>query len=145
MKRSLQKNTIVKTTLRLLMLAIVPLMLTSCFSTRYVSNETDLKRNYADAHVEDVTFDFGKPSEVNESQRGYTYLYNERIANEKVVIKNNQYVRFSFDNEDIVRNVQSTTTKKTRRFSAVKTFLGLPFAIVGGIVVVTFGLAAAAN
>ena len=133
-----------KTILRLIMLAIVPLMLTSCFSTRYVSNEADLKRNYAGVHVEDVTFDFGKPNEVDESQRGYTYLYNEKRVNEKIVIGNNQYVRFSFDNEDIVRNVQSTTTKKTKKFSPVKTFVGLPFAIIGGIVGVTFGIAAAA-
>ena len=133
-----------KTTLRLLMLAIVPLMLTSCFSTRYVSNEAELQRDYMGRYAEDIEFTFGKPNKVEENQRGYSYIYNQqgRVWKSKKMV--DQYMRFSFDNEDAVRNVQSTTTRRAKRFSAWKTF-GLPSAIVGGLVIVPIAILAASE
>jgi hypothetical protein len=134
-KRSLQKQAVMKKTLQLLMPAIMLFMLTSCFSTRYVSNEADLKRDYMGAYVEDVEFEFGEPDEVTESPRGYAYVYNEKggIGTSSKMV--DQYIRFSFNNKDAVRDVQSSTTKRIKAFSPAKTFVGLPAIIIFSIIV----------
>jgi hypothetical protein len=85
-------------------------------------------------HVEDVEFKFGEPDEINERQNGYVYTYNTegRVWRSKRMVS--QYIRLSFNNEDTVRSVQSTTTKRVKRFSGWKTF-GLPATIFGGVVI----------
>jgi hypothetical protein len=128
----------------LLWMAVMPFVFTSCFVTRYVSDEPDLQRKFIGAHVEDVKFELGDPDEVKDLQRGYVYIYDRqgRVWKSRRMV--DQYIRVSFNNDDIVRNIQSTTTKRTKKFSGWRTF-GLPFTILGGVVIVSTVVAAAAT
>ena len=118
----------------LLLLAVMPFLFTSCFVTRYASNEAELRRDYVGAYVDDIETVFGEPHEVRDLQRGYVYTYNQqgRVWKSKKMV--DQYMKFSFNENDEVRSIQSTTTRRTKRFSAWRTF-GLPFTILGGVVV----------
>jgi hypothetical protein len=42
------------------------LLMTSCFSTRYVSAEPGLKKEFRGAWVEDVEFEFGDPGDIED-------------------------------------------------------------------------------
>ncbi|MDR1221972.1 MAG: hypothetical protein LBL07_03715 [Tannerella sp.] len=128
----------------LLLTAVLPFMLTSCFVTRYVSDEPDLQRKFIGAHVEDVTFELGDPNKVEELQSGYAYIYEREGYDWKPSKMVDQYIRISFNREDVARYIRSTTTKKTKRFSGAHTF-GVPLAALGAVVLVTAAAAATSD
>jgi outer membrane protein assembly factor BamE (lipoprotein component of BamABCDE complex) len=125
---------------KILLLAVLPFMFTSCFVTRYVSNEQDLQYKFTGSHEEDVVYELGEPNEVTEYQNGgYSYTYELRGIDEKYQKTADQYIRVSFTDEDIVRQVRSTTTTRRKRFSVGRTVfaaVGIPIIIVvGGTIV----------
>ncbi|MDL2222035.1 hypothetical protein LJC35_05740 [Parabacteroides sp. OttesenSCG-928-N08] len=117
----------------MLVLLFCPLLFTSCFVTRYTSNENELKKQFANATVDDVKFNLGEPDEITETTTGYVYLYNSqgRVWKSKKMV--DQYIRVSFNEEHRVSSLQSTTTRKTKRFSVGKT-IGLGVALPIGLV-----------
>jgi hypothetical protein len=124
---------------RILLLAVLPFMFTSCFVTRYVSDERDWQNKFNGLQEEDVRFELGEPDEVTEYQNGgYAYTYKRGGIDEKRPTMAGQYIRVSFTNEDIVRQVRSTTTTKRKRFSVGRTI----FAAVGVPMIATVVLIA---
>ncbi|MDR1221971.1 MAG: hypothetical protein LBL07_03710, partial [Tannerella sp.] len=85
----------------LLLLLLLP-MLTSCFTTRYVSEEPVLKKQFMNAHVAAVEFDLGDPDEVRETNRGYEYVYLKDCP------PGDCYRLFAFNGEDQVVGIKST-------------------------------------
>jgi hypothetical protein len=114
----------------------VSFLLQSCFTTRYVSNEQILMRNYQGATVDDVEYNLGKPDEVDRLRTGYayTYYYHGRINRHQ---SGEVYERYMFDNKDNLRCIQSTNAVPKKYFSPGKTFGLLPGTILTGICVVT--------
>jgi outer membrane protein assembly factor BamE (lipoprotein component of BamABCDE complex) len=126
---------------KILLLAVLPFMFTSCFVTRYVSDEQVWQNKFDGLQEEDVRFELGEPDKVTEYQNGgYAYIYDRRGIDERHQKIADQYIRVSFTNEDIVRQVRSTTTTKRKRFSAGRTVfavVGIPVIVIGTVVAVT--------
>ena len=111
--------------MKYLLLLLMAISLQSCYTTRYVSIEPELRRDFVGASVDDIEFEFGNPDEEQDLRNGYAYIYNHQggakdYRNRPI----GQYTRFSFDNSDYVRSVQSTRTQRRRVFSAGKTVFG---------------------
>ena len=115
----------------------------SCFTTRYVSNEQLLMRDYRGASVDEIEFELGEPDKKEALGNGYayTYYYYGRIDKRR---SGEMYERYMFDNNDNLRRIQSTNTVPKLYFSPFKTF-GLPFIILGGIIVTGVIVAVAAS
>jgi len=97
----------------------------SCFTTKYVSDADILRNKYRGSTVDDIEFEFGEPHEVTQTRTGYVYTYYKVGRN-----YNETFTRFSFDNNDYVRNVQSTNLVPQRVFSGRKTAFAIVFPIV---------------
>jgi hypothetical protein len=125
-------------------------LMTSCFVTRYVSDEKDLQAEFVGKHVEDVEFKFGQPDRTLKSRTrsGYVYVYNRTGQAGQAKEMTNQYVRIMFNQNDVVTAVESTTTKQVRSFSIWRS-IGLPAIIAGALftvsVVAVMALASAAQ
>ncbi len=107
-------------------------LLQSCFTTRYVSNENILRKEFANAMSSDVEFKMGEPKEIEEQNNGYTYTYYYNPTSRRSGAIQ-EYSRFSFDNNDNLRNIQSTKLVKQKRFSVGKTVflsVGVPVIII---------------
>ena len=133
--------------MKYLLLLLMVISLQSCFTTRYVSIEHELKRDFIGASVDDVEFEFGEPDEEYDLRNGYAYVYNYRgntknYRNQRA----SEYTRISFDNNDYVRNIQSTQTEKRRKFSGGNTAAAIVFfGIIAPSVVIGVAMAAAAE
>ena len=100
------------------------LLFQSCYSTRYVPVEADLRNNYRNAIVDDIEFDFGQPNEVQNLRTGYAYIYYYDDAGRI-------YTRIAFDNDDRVRSISSNKKEKQRKFNAGDTvFTIIVFTVV---------------
>ena len=105
------------------------ILMQSCFTTRYVSNEQTLKRDFRGASVDDIEFELGEPDEKEVLRNGYVYTYYYGMGR-----NGEMFERYMFDNNDKLRQIQSTNTVPKKYFSPFKTF-GIPFIILGGIVI----------
>ena len=127
--------------MKYLLFLIIGISLQSCFSLRDVSNENALRKQYLQASVDDVEFEFGEPDEdVDLRDGGYVYTYRFR-ANVKNPRKTptNQYIRFSFNNEGYVTKLISNSTVRRRRINVGATVfcaVGLPIIIPVTIAVI---------
>jgi hypothetical protein len=125
------------------------LLMSSCMTTRYVSEEPALKKKFSQSNVEDIEFEFGKPDEVQETKNGYIYYYYYDGINPRSKRSEEQFIRFAFNNSDVVRQIQSNSYTKVRRISVGKTiFWAAVFPIIilpGAIIVIVVIAAAAAN
>ncbi|MDR0574741.1 MAG: hypothetical protein LBG96_12050 [Tannerella sp.] len=128
-------------------LLLASLLLSSCFSTRYVSVEPELKKEFKGATVEDVEFEFGEPEEVEDTASGgYAYVYygNGYAFDRRGRARKQEdtYMRFLFDQNGMLRYVRSNQVKGERKFSAGDTVFTIVFftIIVPGVII---GLAAA--
>ena len=126
-----------------ILLLTVLFLISSCKVTYYANNERLLKRNFINAPVEDIEYEFGSPDEIEEKRTGpsYIYYYEGRVGRSSRIV--DQYTRFSFDNDGFVRDIKSTATVKTKRVSAGRTVWCVILCSVGlGVVL---GLAEASN
>lgn len=103
-------------------------ILSSCFSTRYVSDEEILRNNFMKSSVDDIEYEFGEPDKISNLKNGYAYIYysQNRIRGRK---NSDAYTRISFDSNDNVRNIQSTNLIKQKKFdgggTAIVIILGM--------------------
>jgi hypothetical protein len=121
----------------IIILLLFSCMLTSCFSTRYVSEQSELVKEYMNADVDDIEFEFGKPHETDELRNGYayTYFYEGKTQRSRKPVE--QHIRFSFNNDGYVRNIQSTTTVMRRKFNAGDTVFAciMGFVVIPGVII----------
>jgi hypothetical protein len=96
---------------------VMPFLMASCFVTRYVSEEKDLRRQFAGSDVEKVEMELGEPDEVINMQNGYTYVYY--ISNSRGTVT--QDIRIIFNKNGLVRAAWSTITKPERSFDGKST------------------------
>jgi hypothetical protein len=120
---------------KLISLVLLPLMFTSCFSTRLISDEPQLKKEFMNMNAQAVEFEMGEPDEVRETRYGYEYLYLYRPT--KYSAGENPYNRFAFDENNRVIAIKSTMRHRARLFNpsaTVAVILG-PLLIVSSIIV----------
>ncbi|MDR0573039.1 MAG: hypothetical protein LBG96_03235 [Tannerella sp.] len=60
---------------KLISLVLLPLMFTSCFSTRAVIDEPNLNAEFIGVEAGTIEFEMGEPDRVIETERGYDYFY----------------------------------------------------------------------
>jgi len=111
------------------LLLSISLLFQSCFTTQYVSNADRLRNEFRGATVDDVEFEFGDPDEYEELRNGYSYTYYYGYLNRNQ--RGEMYTRFAFDNNDYVRNIQSTKRIPQRKFNGGNTAVAI---IVFGVV-----------
>ena len=123
---------------------LIPLLLSlsllfqSCYTTKYVSNADRLRNEFRGATVDDIEFEFGEPDEYEELRSGYSYTYYYGYLNRNQ--RDEMYTRFAFDNNDYVRNIQSTRRVPQKVFSGGNTAVAI---ILFGIVLPSIILIAA--
>ena len=127
------KNLTSRINIKYIALLLCLFLMQSCFTTRYVSNEAILMKDYKGATVDEIEFELGRPDKKEAFERGYAYTYFYGNRGE-------MYEKYLFDNNDNLRRIQSTNTVPKKYFSPWKTF-GLPFTILGGIIVVGVAIA----
>jgi len=101
---------------KILLLAAMTFLMQSCYVTKNVSNENYLRKEFGNALPGDVEFKLGKPDEVEKTDNGYVYVYNYNIERKNGKVEQ-LYTRFSFDNNDNIRYIQSTNLMKQKRVS----------------------------
>ena len=106
------------------------LLFQSCYTTKYVSNADQLRNEFRGATVDDIEFEFGEPDEYEELRNGYSYTYYYGYLNRNQ--REESFTRFAFDNNDYVRNIQSTRRVPQKKFDAASTVLAI---IVFGVLV----------
>ena len=101
-------------------------LMQSCFTTRYVSNEDILMREFRGASVDDIEFRLGEPDNTENLRNGYayTYYYHGRISKRET---GEMYERYMFDNNDNLRNIQSTNTVPKKQFNVGATIFSAIF------------------
>ena len=114
---------------------LIPLLLSlsllfqSCFTTQYVSNTDRLRNEFRGATVDDIEFEFCDPDEYEELRSGYAYTYYYGYLNRNQ--RDEMYTRFAFDNNDYVRNIQSTRRVPQKKFSGGGTAAAIIFIPIG--------------
>ena len=116
------------------LLLSLSLLFQSCFSTRWVSNADILRNEFKNSTSDDVEYKYGSPDEVEELRNGYAYMYyygyQDRKSNYVYGSRNQKgetFTRFAFDNNDYVRNIQSTRTVPKKQFNAGATVGAIMF------------------
>jgi hypothetical protein len=124
-------------------LAVSSLTLTSCFTTRYVNIEPEIKSEFMRADVDDVEYRFGDPQEVQELRNGYAYTYYfENDARDRRGKRAEQHIRFAFNKDGYVRDIQGVVLEKRRKFDAggtVVTILFFTVALPASIIAIAGG------
>jgi hypothetical protein len=88
--------------------------------------EPELKKEFRETMVEDIEFEFGKPSDIEDLENGwYIYTYYLKPLNGKK--KKEEYYRFLFDEDGRVRNVQSNRLVEQRQFNVGDTVFTILF------------------
>jgi len=112
--------------------------LQSCFTWKRVSYEPILQKRFEGKSIDAVTYEFGQPNEIRQTDQRYYYIYN--IPQPKSLTP--QQTTFVVDNNDYVRSVQSNQSVIVRRFSGGKTALAILLPVAGLIVI---GVSAASS
>ena len=117
------------------LLLSISLLFQSCYTTQYVSNADRLRNDFRGATVDDIEFEFGEPDEYEELRSVYAYTYYYGYLNRNQ--RDEMYTRFAFDNNDYVRNIQSTRRVPQKKFDTASTVLAIilftvliPYAII---------------
>ena len=115
----------------------------SCVTTRYVSEAESLRKKFSGSTVDDIEFVFGKPNNVSETRTGYVYTYYYYYKKPLTLLNINKerkvetYRRFSFDNNNNLRYIQSTNTVPKTEFDGGNTAFIIIFftVILPGIII----------
>ena len=102
---------------------IILLSLQSCFTTRYISKEPQIRSRYMGATIDDVEFDLGvSHTRYMSGDGGYSliYLTNGRDVEGRPGVRN---TRFTFNDKGVVTNVRSDVTVEGRKCNVGLTVL----------------------